>query len=99
MTRSRRTSSAVRPAWLEQAPDELRPILQIGFDMFGDDPPAIADWLSKLHDYKQFWNIVEQQAPSEVLTRYAEAAALRERIAYDRQHPELRTARPPRRTA
>lgn len=92
-------AAAAHPAWLEQAPDELRAVLQIGFERFGDDPVAIAGWLSALHDYRVFWDLVERQSPHDVLTAYAGATTLRGRIAEARQHPERRVARPPRRTA
>lgn len=87
-----------RPAWLEEAPADLLPLLEVGFEKFGDDPAAIAAWITRLHDYKQFWNLVESQ-PDALEERYGRDAALQGQIAEARAHPERRVPRPARRTA
>lgn len=87
-----------RPVWLDDAPADLRPVLEIGFEKYGDDPVAIAAWIGALHDYKQFWNLVEAQADS-LETRYANDETLQAQIAEARAHPERRVPRPARRTA
>lgn len=87
-----------RPGWLQDAPADLRLILEVGFEKFGDDPPAIATWLGRLHDYKQFWSIVEADA-ADLEQRYQHDAALQEQVAEGRAHPEHRVPRPTRRTA
>lgn len=87
-----------RPNWLTGAPKELRPILEIGYEKFGDDPAAIAAWIGRLHDYKQFWNIVEAE-PADLEERYARDEQLQAQISEGRAHPEKRVARPSRRTA
>ena len=90
--------SASRPSWLRDAPADLRPLLQIGFEKYGDDPAAIASWVGKLHDYKQFWNLVEAKDDS-LEERYARDEALQAQVAEARAHPERRLPRPARRTA
>ena len=95
----RTASPTAQPAWLRDAPSELRAIFEIGYEKFGDDPAAIADWLVKLQDYRQFWTLVEASSSDDTLARYEEAHSLRRRIAVARTHPELRSPRPPRRTA
>lgn len=87
-----------RPAWLENAPADVKPVLEIGFEKYGDDPSAIAAWIRKLHDYRQFWKLVGDQ-PDSLEERYGRDAALQAQIAEARAHPELRVSRPPRRTA
>lgn len=86
-----------RPAWLEEAPADLKPLLEIGFEKYGDDPAAIATWITKLHDYKQFWNLVESQLDA-LEDRYARDVGLQAQIAESRAHPEHRVPRPARRT-
>ena len=72
MTRASESHAAtvgLRPEWLENAPADLKPVLEIGFEKYGDDPGAIADWIGKLHDYKRFWNLVEaSRTPSRSAT-------------------------------
>lgn len=62
------------------------------------DPRAIAAWIGKLHDYKQFWNLVEAQ-PDALEDRYARDGGLQSQIAEARAHPERRVPRPARRSA
>ena len=98
---TRQTAAATtgsRPAWLEEAPADLKPLLEVGFEKFGDDPAAIAAWIMRLHDYKQFWNLVESQ-PDSLEERYGRDARLKAQIADARAHPERRVARPARLTA
>lgn len=91
-------TSTPRPAWLEDAPAELKPLLEIGFEKYGDDPAAIAAWIGKLDDYQQFWNLVEAE-PGSLEERYASDEALQAQVAEGRAHPEHRVPRPARRTA
>lgn len=100
VTRARQetqTAASGRPAWLNNAPAELKPILEIGYDKYGDDPPAIAEWLQRVRNYKGFWDIVEAQA-DDVLARIDRDEVLQARLAHARAHPENRLARPNRRT-
>ena len=87
-----------RPAWLEEAPSDLKPLLEMGFGKFGDDPAAIAAWITRLHDYKQFWSLVDGQ-PDDLEDRYARDDGLRVQISQARACPERRVPRPARRTA
>lgn len=91
-------TEGARPAWLEDAPDDLKPVLTIGFEKYGDDPAAVAAWIGKLHDYKQFWKLVESQ-PDALEDRYARDTGLQSQIAEARAHPERRVPRPARRSA
>jgi hypothetical protein len=91
-------TDGLRPEWLESAPADLKPVLELGFEKYGDDPGAIADWIGKLHDYKRFWNLVEGQ-PEAVEERYANDGGLQAQIAEARAHPERRVPRPARRSA
>lgn len=91
-------TGGAQPAWLENAPTDLKPVLQIGFEKYGDDPGAIAAWIRRLHDYRQFWNLVEDQ-PDHLEERYGRDAALQAQITEARAHPERRVPRPARRTA
>jgi hypothetical protein len=76
----------------------LRALLAIGFEQYGDDPAAIAAWIDKLHDYKQFWSLV--QDPSQgLMDRYARDEVLQAQITQAHAHPERRTPRPTRRSA
>lgn len=101
MTRPTRAAASLgppRPAWLEEAPPELKALLEIGYERFGDDPAAIAEWIGKLREYKQFWNLVESDEGS-LEERYASDEALQAQIAEARAHPDRRVPRPSRRTA
>lgn len=96
-TENSAATSGLRPDWLEEAPPDLKPVLEIGFAKFGDDPAAIAAWIRKLHDYKQFWSLVAGQEALE--DRYDRDSGLQAQIAEARAHPERRVPRPARRTA
>jgi len=101
MTRASESHAAtvgLRPEWLENAPADLKPVLEIGFEKYGDDPGAIAEWIGTLHDYKRFWNLVEGQ-PDAIDERYASDEGLQAQIAEARAHPERRVPRPARRSA
>jgi hypothetical protein len=87
-----------RPAWLENAPADLKPLLEIGFQKFGDNPSAIAAWIRTLHDYRQFWDLVQGQPP-DLENRYVSDEGLQTQIAEARAHPERRVPRPARRSA
>lgn len=97
-TESVAATDGLRPEWLENAPGDLKPVLEIGFEKYGDDPGAIAGWLGRLHDYKRFWNLVEGQ-PDALAERYASDEGLQAQVAEARAHPDRRVPRPARRSA
>lgn len=101
MTRASESPAATagaRPDWLENAPLDLKPLLEVGFEKYGDEPAAIAEWVGRLHDYKQFWSLVGGGSDA-LQERYARDGSLQSQIAEGRAHPERRVPRPDRRTA